>query len=125
MTFKAAVITDVHANLLALEAALAAIDLEGCDAIFCLGDVIGIGPYPAECMNRLLGLPSARFIMGNHDAWFAFGLPTPRPAWMTTGEEAHHHWTHAQLSAGLKDRTARWPYLLQERCSPLNATFCH
>lgn len=125
MSFKAAVITDVHANLPALEAALAAIDLEGCDVIYCLGDVVGIGPYPAECLNLLLGLPSARFIMGNHDAWFAFGLPTPRPSWMSDGEKAHHQWTHAQLSPEFRDQVARWPYVLEENLHELKATFCH
>ncbi len=125
MAIKAAVITDVYANLTALNAELAVIAREDCDVIYCLGDVVGIGPYPAECLNLLLGLPSARFIMGNHDAWFAFGLPTPCPAWMDDGEEAHHQWTHAQLSPGFRDQVARWPYVLEENFHELKATFCH
>ena len=46
---RIAVITDVHANLPALEAAVGAIHACGCDAIVHTGDAIAIGPYPAEC----------------------------------------------------------------------------
>jgi protein phosphatase len=51
---KIAVMTDVHANLPALAAALDAIRREGCEALFHTGDAIGIGPYPAECLDLLL-----------------------------------------------------------------------
>ncbi len=40
--------------------------------------------------------------MGNHDAWFAFGLPTPIPAWMSAGEVAHQCCTYRQLAAELR-----------------------
>ena len=43
-----------------------------------------------------------RPVMGNHDAWFAFGLPHPRPAWMGEGELAHQRWVHAQLDPALR-----------------------
>ena len=72
---KVAVLTDVHANLPALEATLRVIEDAGCEAIYHTGDAIGIGPFPAECLARLLATPRMRLIMGNHDAWFAFGLP--------------------------------------------------
>ncbi len=80
---KVAVLTDVHANLPALEATLRAIEDAGCEAIYHTSDAIGIGPFPAECLTRLLATPRMRLIMGNHDAWFAFGLPQPQPAWMS------------------------------------------
>src|SRR5690349_24978652 len=112
MTSRAriAVITDVHANLPALDAALAAIARAGCDAIFHTGDALGIGPYPAECLDRLLGTPNMRCLMGNHDEWFAHGLPAPRPAWMSEGEEQHQRWTHAQLDPALRAVVADWPW---------------
>ena len=69
------IISDVHANLPALEAALATIDAAGYDAIYHLGDAITIGPFPAECLDLLLDTSHMRFLMGNHDAWFAHGLP--------------------------------------------------
>lgn len=110
-----AILTDVHANLPALEAALAAIDDLGCDEVVHTGDAIGIGPFPAETLKRLLDHPHCRFVMGNHDAWFAHGLPQQRPAWMSNGEAAHHRWVHAQLERcdpALRETVSAWPWRL-------------
>ena len=103
---RVAVCTDAHANLPALRAALTAIDRLGVDAIYHTGDLIGIGPYPAECLDLLLRRADARCLMGNHDAWFAFGLPAPRPPWMSEGEWEHQQWVHAQLDASLRATVA-------------------
>ena len=46
---RVAVISDIHANLHALEAVLAAVDREAPDEIWCLGDVVGYGPEPNRC----------------------------------------------------------------------------
>ncbi len=72
---KIAVITDVHANLPALWAVLAATRQERCDLIVHTGDAIGIGPFPAECLELLLETPHMICLMGNHDAWLVDGLP--------------------------------------------------
>src|ERR1041385_7324971 len=77
------VLTDVHANLPALRAALKAIRAEGYDAIFHTGDAIGIGPVPAETLDLLLETPRLQCVMGNHEAWFVEGLPQPQPPWMS------------------------------------------
>lgn len=69
------VLTDLHGNLPALEAALTEIDRDGYDLLAHTGDAVGIGPFPAECLDRLLGLKNALLLTGNHDAWFASGLP--------------------------------------------------
>jgi diadenosine tetraphosphatase ApaH/serine/threonine PP2A family protein phosphatase len=59
------VISDLHANLTALEAVLA--DAGPVDEIWCLGDVVGYGPDPNEVVERLRGLPNLTCILGNHD----------------------------------------------------------
>lgn len=122
---KIAVITDVHANLPALAAALDAIAREGADLIVHVGDAIAIGPHPAECLATLLDLPNARFVMGNHDAWFAFGLPEPQPKWMSDGEVAHQRWTHAQLDPGLRSIVADWPKYLSLDLDGVRTAFVH
>ena len=122
---KIAIITDAHANLPALDAALAAIGSEGCDAIYHVGDAIAIGPYPAECLDRLLNTPGIQLLMGNHDAWFAFGLPSPRPEWMDDEELAHQHWTHAQLDPALRAIVGHWPFLLRAEFGGVVTTFVH
>jgi len=64
------VISDVHGNLAALEAVLA----EPHDQLLCLGDIVGYGPRPADCL-RLLRSHSATIVQGNHDRAIADGIP--------------------------------------------------
>lgn len=61
------IISDIHANLTALEAVLA--DAEGkYEAVWCLGDLVDYGPDPNECVERVRQLPGLQCIRGNHDA---------------------------------------------------------
>ncbi len=60
------IISDIHANLTAFEAVLA--DAGSVDRVWCLGDVVGYGPDPNECIALLRQQPGLRCIMGNHDA---------------------------------------------------------
>jgi diadenosine tetraphosphatase ApaH/serine/threonine PP2A family protein phosphatase len=63
---KILIISDIHANLTALETVL---DAAGeFDAAWCLGDVVGYGPDPNECIDLVRSLPGMQCIMGNHDA---------------------------------------------------------
>jgi len=63
---RIAVLSDVHANLRALEAVLAEIDAAGFDGIWCLGDLVGYGPKPNECA-ALLQERATICLAGNHD----------------------------------------------------------
>lgn len=125
MTRRIAVITDAHANLPALEAALAAIDTLGCDEVVHTGDAIGIGPFPAETLDRLLTMPCIHFAMGNHDAWFALGFPPNVSEWMSDGERLHHEWVHAQLSTDHRSAVARWPWSVAHDTEDARLVFTH
>ena len=59
-------ITDIHGNLPALEASLAAIDAIGVDGLFCGGDLVGYGPHPNE-VCRLIADCRIPTIYGNYD----------------------------------------------------------
>ncbi|MDP9365383.1 MAG: metallophosphatase family protein [Chloroflexota bacterium] len=122
---KIAFFTDVHANLPALSAALDAIGREGVDAVYHLGDAVGVGPHPAECLDLLLATPRLHCVMGNHDAWFAHGLPDPRPPWMSEGEAAHHRWVHAQLDPELRRMVAAWPWAIDTSIGGAAIPFAH
>ncbi len=63
---RVAVISDIHANLHALEAVLEDIDRETPDAIWCLGDLVGYGPRPNECCARVRERADV-CLVGNHD----------------------------------------------------------
>ncbi|TKX78728.1 metallophosphoesterase [Halorubrum sp. SD626R] len=61
---KVGLISDVHANLPALEAVLD--DMPAVDRIVCAGDVVGYNPWPAECVERVRDVAAAT-VRGNHD----------------------------------------------------------
>lgn len=63
---KYAVISDVHANLQALETVLKDAEAHGAEIIVCLGDVVGYGPLPAEVLRRVRSAADT-VIAGNHD----------------------------------------------------------
>jgi predicted phosphodiesterase len=60
------VISDIHANLTALDTVLN--EAGNVDAVWCLGDLVGYGPDPNECVERISQLPNLTCIIGNHDA---------------------------------------------------------
>jgi predicted phosphodiesterase len=63
---RVAVISDVHANLPALEAVLEHAEQEGFDELWCLGDIVGYGAKPSECLT-LVRERAAICLGGNHD----------------------------------------------------------
>ncbi|MCO6410671.1 metallophosphoesterase family protein [Hoeflea alexandrii] len=67
-----AILSDIHANLAALEAVLEDARARGCDDFICLGDVIGYNAEPEECCQLLMqnGIPN---ILGNHDSYITTG----------------------------------------------------
>jgi diadenosine tetraphosphatase ApaH/serine/threonine PP2A family protein phosphatase len=63
---KTLIISDIHANLNALEAVLS--HAGQFDNVWCLGDLVGYGPQPNECIERVQSLPNFECVVGNHDA---------------------------------------------------------
>ena len=64
---RRALISDIHGNLEALEAVLEDIRAQQISEVFCLGDIVGFGPNPRECIDRVMET-SAITLLGNHDA---------------------------------------------------------
>ncbi|HEX2348299.1 MAG TPA: metallophosphoesterase family protein [Ktedonobacterales bacterium] len=90
---KIAILSDIHGNLPALEAVLAAIADETITRIVCLGDVAALGPQPHEVITRLraLGCP---VVMGNTDA----ALLALRRGDSAPGYDDDDRWIAAQLT---------------------------
>jgi putative phosphoesterase len=91
---KTAILADIHGNLPALEAVLAAIHEEGIERVVCLGDVATLGPQPHEVIARLraLGCP---VVMGNTDADL---LALQRDAGAIESNDDFDRWSAAQLT---------------------------
>jgi diadenosine tetraphosphatase ApaH/serine/threonine PP2A family protein phosphatase len=70
---RAAVISDVHGNLAALEAVLATVDRDPPDEFWCLGDLVGYGPEPSRCIEVVRERADV-CLAGNHDLVVAGAL---------------------------------------------------
>lgn len=70
---KIGVLADIHSNLPALKEVLADLAVEKVEGYLVLGDIVGYGPYPNECIEILQKLPHTVAIVGNHD-WAVIDL---------------------------------------------------
>jgi diadenosine tetraphosphatase ApaH/serine/threonine PP2A family protein phosphatase len=102
-----AFISDIHGNLEALQAVLADIAQQHVEAIYCLGDVIGYGPNPRECLDLVMDFSVA--LLGNHDQAALFDPVNFSPA-----AERAILWTRSVLEAPTPSRAVcdrRWEFL--------------
>jgi diadenosine tetraphosphatase ApaH/serine/threonine PP2A family protein phosphatase len=97
LAVRIAVISDVHANLYALEAVLGEIDRSPPDSIWCLGDTVGYGPRPNECCS-LMQERADLVLIGNHDL-VALGSAEVALDEFNPEAAAASRWTEEQLSA--------------------------
>jgi predicted phosphodiesterase len=88
-----ALISDIHGNLDALNVVLADIDQRGIDRIICLGDTIGYGPNPCECLDQVMAR-CEWMLMGNHDFAVLY-----EPTSFNVGAEQAAFWTRQQIEA--------------------------
>jgi putative phosphoesterase len=85
---RTALISDLHANAVALDAVLADAAATGYDQLVCLGDVATLGPRPREVLARLRDL-ACRCVLGNHDEYLLEPeLGSSQPAIIIASEAA-------------------------------------
>jgi diadenosine tetraphosphatase ApaH/serine/threonine PP2A family protein phosphatase len=102
-----AIISDIHANLEALQAVLQDIARHDVKEIYCLGDIVGYGPNPRECVDKVMACKVT--LLGNHDQAAIFD-----PVGFNPTAERAIMWTRAQLEAPHPNRLQmerRWEFL--------------
>lgn len=102
-----AIISDIHGNLEALEAVLADVDQQdNIEEIYCLGDIVGYGPNPRECVDLVMGRAKVT-ILGNHDQAALFD-----PEGFNAGAERAIFWTRNMLESDNSEANERrWEFL--------------
>lgn len=102
-----AILSDIHSNIEALTTVLADIEKRGIKTIYCLGDVVGYGPNPRECLDLIIE-KTKWTVLGNHD-YAVFYEPTN----FNYGAEQASFWTREvlELEDGKDDRDRRWNFL--------------
>lgn len=112
---KALLLSDIHANLVALEAVI--VDAGPVDAVWSLGDVVGYGPRPNECADWIATHANIA-VVGNHDAACIERVDI---ADFNDAAQAATLWTAAQLTG----ETRAWLEQLPERHIEGDYTFVH
>ena len=117
---KYGILGDIHANLSALQAVLAALEKDHVDRILSVGDVVGYGAAPLECI-RLVRAHDAVVVKGNHDAACVGELDV---LYFNNYARSAVRWTQSVLS----DDDCRWLTSLPmtaslEHCSVAHGTF--
>ena len=105
---RTAIVSDIHANQEALEVVLEHIRGQGISDIVCLGDIIGYGPNPLECLDRAIELFRWN-LMGNHEEAVLYGAVGFNPK-----AKMAIDWTRDQLnlpSEAAELRNKRWSFL--------------
>ena len=102
-----AIISDIHSNIEALTVVLADIEKRGIKKIYCLGDVVGYGPNPRQCLDLIIA-KTEWCVMGNHD-YAVFYEPTN----FNYAAEQASFWTRENLENEPKKdpRDKRWNFL--------------
>ncbi len=104
------IFADIHGNLQAFEAVMLSLSMEKVDRLFCLGDIVGYGANPSECLN-IIRKENIITVAGNHD-WAAAGKfdityfnPMAKEAII---------WTTQKLNKEEKDFLANLPLIHKE-----------
>ena len=103
---RIAVISDIHGNLEALEAVLTDIRTQQVEEIYCLGDVVGLGPNPCECIDLVMQHCTVS-VLGEHDQAAMFDPYGFNPVALQA-----IHWTRDTLEAETTEEAdGRWDFL--------------
>lgn len=103
---RQALISDIHGNLEALQAVLADISGQSIDQVVCLGDIVGYGPNPNECLD-IVSRKSSITILGNHDQAALIDPDGFNPVALRA-----IYWTRDQLDTGSNQVVnRRWDFL--------------
>jgi diadenosine tetraphosphatase ApaH/serine/threonine PP2A family protein phosphatase len=121
---KIAVMSCIHGNYEALNAVLSDIDAQKADKIFCLGDLVGYGPYPNQVVEtiRSLGIPTCQ---GCWDEDIVEGLNSCECSYPSVLAEKRgrlaHEWTNQEIYPETRAFLATLPMVVQEE----NLCFVH
>lgn len=122
---RIAILSDIHANIYALEAAIGYLKKEHIDSYVFLGDLVFLGLYPQECFQLLMTLPSFVLLKGNTDINIE-EYPTFTPK--NEQEKIVHAITgyaFNKIDYKCKNTIKSWSHIEYKKLNNFNILFCH
>jgi predicted phosphodiesterase len=107
---RIAILSDIHSNLQALRRALELVEKLRADEIYCLGDIVGYGGNPNECVD-LVRRRASRCVLGNHDL---AAVNTSHANHLDKHGNVAALWTHKVLTEGNKEYLSSLPFVFEE-----------
>ena len=98
-----AILSDIHGNRPALEAVFAEMEKLGVKRMLVLGDVIGYGPFPNDCLRMISGAEVC--LQGNHEAGVIGEL---KEQWFNDAAWGALEWTRKKLTHADREQIAKW-----------------
>ncbi len=108
---RIAFISDIHANLEALQAVMEDIKKQGADMTICLGDIVGYGPDPQACVD-IIRENEIQTVMGNHDEYVTL-LMDPRVDRLREEVRSSVEWTQSRLTMDSLTWLSKLPYAME------------
>lgn len=122
---KLAILTDIHGNSPALKAVLTEVDQLSVDHIYCLGDMIGIGPNTNEVLDILLSRSNITLLTGNHDEAVLTlykGEPYPKSH---EPVRSHHQWIADRIDPAFVKMLEKFPRIATRTIEDVKVYFTH
>jgi predicted phosphodiesterase len=116
---RVAIVSDIHGNRHAFEAVLDAIEASDCEEMWCLGDLVGYGAEPDECVE-LARRHAAICLAGNHDMGVRGDLPLEQ---FSRGAALAARWTQETITAQTREYLNELePVMLEEQVGMFHAS---
>ncbi|HLF29159.1 MAG TPA: metallophosphoesterase family protein [Anaerolineae bacterium] len=125
---KLAILSDIHANLHALQAVLADIDHAQPDRVICLGDLVGYGAHPNEVID-LIQARNIPTLSGNYDEGVGFDLADCGCVYRNPEDDRRGKqsllWTRGQVTVERKEYLRRLPLHIRQESAGLQLLYVH
>jgi predicted phosphodiesterase len=120
---KIAIITDIHANINALETIFYDISVKGCNEIIHLGDSVDIGPEPKKTLEMLIN-NNVTLILGNHEQYY-LKKGVNLPSNIKNNELEHYRWTYKELGDHYINNVKNLPLRVEREINGYKVVFIH
>ncbi len=117
-----AIFSDIHGNYQALTSILNDINNKGIKKIYCLGDIISIGPCSRECLDLVMN-SNIKTVLGNHEIYFTRGTKIDKKA--DHEQKDHNLWTASMLNKKHKEYLLKCPFKIDDTIGEYKLSFQH